>query len=337
MGALLLGARCLLAVVFAVAAVGKVRDRDGARDALTAFGVPARMTATGAVLLPVAELLAAIGLLLAPTAVAGAVLGLLLLCLFTGAIARQLAAGRAPECHCFGQLQSEPIGPSSLARNVVLMALAVVVIAGGGGPSLTAALSGLDATQVGLVAVSVALAACAVLAWWLWGQRGRLIGQLRAAELAGQTPGLDPGAPAPAFSIAPLDGGAGTLGELLGPGLPVALVFVSDQCGPCLALLPSLAGWQQTLGERLTLATVFGGDREAARRLAGEHALPSAMSQEVDEVFGEYRLRATPTAVLIDADGRIAARPAEGGPAIEALIRSAVASAGPAPLLVHQA
>jgi thiol-disulfide isomerase/thioredoxin len=337
MGALLLAARCLLAAVFAVAAVGKARDRAGAREALIAFDVPSSLAAPGSVLLPIAEVIAAILLVLAPTAVAGAVLAVVLLGAFTVAIARQLAAGRAPECHCFGQLQSEPIGPSSLVRNVVLVALAVVVIAGGGGPSLTAALSGLNATQVALVAVSVALALCAVVAWWGWTERRRLQRELAAAHDAQATPGLAPGEPAPEFALTALVDGPATLDELRAPGRPAVLVFVSDQCGPCLALLPSLPGWQRTLSERLTLATIFAGDRDACRRLAEEHALPAPMSQEVDETFNEYRLRATPTAVLVGADGRIGSRPAEGGPAIEALIRSAVGHAVDPPLLVHQA
>jgi thiol-disulfide isomerase/thioredoxin len=337
MGAVLVGARCLLAVVFLVAAAGKARDRAGARAALTAFDVPPRLAGPGAILLPVVETVAAIALVPAPTAVAGAVLGVVLLGLFSVAIGRQLAAGRAPECQCFGQLQSEPIGPASLVRNVVLIALAVLVVAGGGGPSLTVALSGLNAAQVGLVVVSVLLAASLVLAWWLGGERRRLGAQLDAVAQAHVTPGLEPGERAPEFALAALTPGPTSLGELLGAGLPVALVFVSDQCGPCLALMPSLRDWQQTLGERLTLATLFGGDLEAARHLAREHGLPAAMSQGEDEVFREYRLRATPTAVLIDAAGAIAAPPAEGGPAIEALIRSAVGRSGRPKLLVHHA
>jgi len=294
MSAVLVGARCVVAVVFLLAAAGKTRDQAGAREALIAFDVPPRLARGGAVLLPIVELLAAVALVPASTAVAGSALAVILLGIFTVAIGRQLAAGRAPECHCFGQLRFAPIGPSSLVRNVVLMTLAAVVIAGGGGPSITAALSGLDAAQVGLVAVSVVLAASGVLAWWLWGERRRLGAQLDEAAQAHVTPGLGPGARAPEFVLAPLTTGPSTLGGLLGMGLPVALVFVSDQCEPCVGLMPSLRGWQQTLSERLTLATVFNGNYDAAQRLAEEHELPAAMCQGQDEVFREYRLRVTP-------------------------------------------
>ncbi|MFZ0386091.1 MAG: TlpA disulfide reductase family protein [Solirubrobacteraceae bacterium] len=337
MSGVLLAARCALAAVFAVAAAGKARDQTGARDALRAFGVPTGIVIGGAVLLPIAETTAAIALLIAPTATVGAALALALLVLFSAAIGRELAAGRTPECHCFGQLQSEPIGPSSLLRNVVLASLAVLVIAGDGGPSLTRALAHLDAAGVALVAVSVLAVALAVLVRWLWSHVRALSGQLSALALAQQTPGLRPGTPAPSFALESLAGGLASLEELLAPGRPVSVVFVSDQCEPCRTLLPSLGRWQQSLGERLTLATVFSGDREAARRLTQEHALPFALSQDGDEVFNAYKLRATPSAVLVDSDGTILAPPAEGEPAIEALIRSLLARDQPSALVVHPA
>jgi thiol-disulfide isomerase/thioredoxin len=337
MSGLLLAARCVLAAVFLVAAAGKAQDQTGARDSLRAFGVPTGVVVGGAALLPIAEMIAAVALLIAPTATAGAALALALLVLFSAAIGRELAAGRTPKCHCFGQLQSEPVGPSSLLRNLALAFAAVLVIAGGGGPSLTSALAHLDAAGVALVAVSVLAAALAVLAWGLWSRARTLAGQLSTLALAQQTPGLEPGTPAPPFALESLAGGPTSLEELLAPGRPVSVVFVSDQCQPCQALLPSLGRWQQSLGERLTLATIFSGDREAARRLTQEHALPFALSQDGDEVFNAYKLRATPSAVLVDVDGTILAPPAEGEPAIEALIRSLLDRDQPPTLAVHQA
>ena len=54
-------------------------------------------------------------------------ISLVLSLVFSVAIALSLARGRAPECHCFGQLHSAPAGPMTLARNAVLAALAVFV------------------------------------------------------------------------------------------------------------------------------------------------------------------------------------------------------------------
>src|SRR5213078_2242028 len=75
-------------------------------------------------LLPLAELAVAIALLLPATAWWGALGALALLLLFVGGIGYNLARGRHPECHCFGQLHSAPAGWPTLIRNLVLTAVA---------------------------------------------------------------------------------------------------------------------------------------------------------------------------------------------------------------------
>jgi hypothetical protein len=52
------------------------------------------------------------------------------------------------------------------------------------------------------------------------------------------------------------------------------------------------------------------------------------LSQEANEVFESYALRATPSAVWIDPEGVIAGAPAEGVPAIEALVRTSPSFVG---------
>ena len=59
--------RHALALVFLVAAVGKLRDREGTRRATADLGVPRRLVPTVALALPVAELVVAAGLALAST------------------------------------------------------------------------------------------------------------------------------------------------------------------------------------------------------------------------------------------------------------------------------
>ena len=39
-----------------------------------------------------------------------------------------MAGGKRPDCNCLGQLYSEPIGPSTLVRNGVLLLLSVMVL-----------------------------------------------------------------------------------------------------------------------------------------------------------------------------------------------------------------
>lgn len=123
-------ARLALAVVFAVAAIGKLRDLDGTRRAVVDLGIPNRHAGGVTALLPLAELTAAVALLVPLWSIqkAGVVLALVLLAGFSVAIARTLAAGRHPACHCFGARSTAPLGADSLVRNAALAVLALVVL-----------------------------------------------------------------------------------------------------------------------------------------------------------------------------------------------------------------
>lgn len=335
--ALLLSIRCVLSLVFLVAAVGKLLDLNGSRRALEEFGVPAGAARFGGVSLPVAELAVGVALLFPSTARWGAVGALLLLGVFAGGVARVLARGEAPDCHCFGQIHSEPAGRSTLIRSLVLAALGAVIVAAGPGPSVDGALGSLRGAEVALVAVSVLAAVLAVAVAQLWGERRRLRSELDDAIAAKAPPGLPRGTPAPEFELARVRGAAVSLTELIDPPRPTVLVFVSTGCEPCLAMLPSFGHWQNSLSGSVTLVAIFEGHREEVKRLSSEHDLRLALRQIDRETFDLYLLRATPSAVLVDADGAIAGAPAEGVVAIEALIRTAAADARQIELVIERA
>ena len=121
--------------------------------------------------------------------------------------------------------------------------------------------------------------------------------------------------------------------ELSEPAQPTVLVFVSTGCGPCLTLVPSLAHWQDALSGSVTAAAIFEGAREEVERVSAEHELSRVLAQQAFEL---YSLRASPSAVLISADGAIAGAPAEGVTAIEALVRTAAAESRPFDLVVDR-
>ena len=123
-------ARLVLAAVFSGAGVAKLRDRDGTRTAVVGFGAPQRLAGVLAIGIPLAELATAGLLLPASTAVYGALAAVALLTLFTAAIGVSLARGRAPDCHCFGQLHSAPASWKTLVRNTVLLGIGVLAVAG---------------------------------------------------------------------------------------------------------------------------------------------------------------------------------------------------------------
>lgn len=117
MDAALLIARLILFGVFGVAGVAKLLDRQGSREGLEGFGVPKALAIPGGYLLPLAELAVAVLLLPRATAQYAAIGGLILLLAFIAGIAYNLTKGRTPDCHCFGQLHSEPAGVSTIVRN----------------------------------------------------------------------------------------------------------------------------------------------------------------------------------------------------------------------------
>jgi peroxiredoxin/uncharacterized membrane protein YphA (DoxX/SURF4 family) len=348
MNMILLAVRLLLAAVFAVAAVAKLMDRRGAERAITDLGLPQPTAPLLAWIIPVIELTVAAMLLPAASAWWGGVAALALLAAFTAAISINLLRGRAPDCHCFGQLAAAPIGRGTLARNLLLMtAAALLVLSPAQSVSLSAIawLAGLTAGERALVFISlmaVALLATVVrLLVRLLEQNERLLAALAESrtpfeddagepvvrkDLALPSIGLPVGAPAPPFQLADLDGKAITLADLLRANLPLALFFVSPGCGPCAAMLPDVARWQQQYGELLTFAFVSSGSREDNQQkfaTAGTVLLQS--DSEVSELF---EARWTPAALIVRADGSIGSPLANGSESIRRLIIQTVTASG---------
>ncbi|HEU4656941.1 MAG TPA: MauE/DoxX family redox-associated membrane protein [Capillimicrobium sp.] len=355
MTTLLLVARLALAAVFAAAAAGKLTDRHGARQAARELGVPSALAGTVALALPAVELGVAAALLSGRAAAAAAAVAALLLLAFTAALAVALARGRRVACHCFGELSSRaPAGPRTLARNAALLAAALAVAIAGrddGGPSAIAWIGELDAATGAALAVAVvavlAAACCATLAHRLLRSHGIALARLDAMEAAMRGAGLDGlldealaatlpaigprvGEPAPAFALEPAGGGAPvSLERLLARERPVLAVFADAECAPCRALVPRLAAWQREHADRLSIALIGGGDPERMLALAAEHGLDDALLDPRSETYAAYAMAGTPSAVLIAADGTVAAPGAAGAAEVEALVRRATGGALP--------
>ena len=128
------GMRLLLAAIFFIAGVAKLANRQETIQLLRDFGAPRRVQPLG-VLLPPFEIVVAGGLLFARTGWYAAWGTFALLGLFIAGIGVNLARGRQPACKCFGQLHSRPISWRTLARNGVLAAGAIDLIASGPPPA----------------------------------------------------------------------------------------------------------------------------------------------------------------------------------------------------------
>lgn len=341
---LLLLIRWTLAGVFVAAGVAKLADLDGSRQAMHDFGLPAAAARLLGLLLPLAEVSLALALIPAATAWWGALGALLLLAVFCGGIAVNMARGNRPNCHCFGQLHSQPIGWPTLARNGGLALLAALLVWQGPDATRAAAPTLLPLGYLGLIGGLLLFGLVAVQSWMvlhLLRQNGRLLLRVEALEVhlglanplaAADTPqarGLPVGTPAPAFRLATSDGGVQTLGGLLSRGKPVVLLFSSPTCGPCQELMPEAAKWQRNLAGRLTLAVVNWGDAAAMQAKAAEFGLDPLLLQQDGETAQAYRVPGTPAAVWIDAQGKIAGLPVMGVTAIRDLITRSVRPADP--------
>jgi peroxiredoxin/uncharacterized membrane protein YphA (DoxX/SURF4 family) len=363
MDAALLIARLVLAAVFSLAGVAKLSDLKGSRQAIIEFGLPAGLASSLALLLPLAELGVGAALIAASSAWWGALGALGLLLLFVVGISINLARGRRPDCHCFGQLHSAPAGWKTLARNGALAAVAGFVVwagsyGGGAGPSALSWLGVLSAAQLlGLVGGVVVLALLAGQ-WWflvhLLRQNGRLLVRLEAVEgslatdgsVVGpsqngtpdhqEAQGLPVGSEAPEFSLSGLHGESLTLDALRSSGKTVMALFTDPGCGPCNALLPEVGRWQQEHAHKLTLALISRGEVEENKTKAEEHALRNVLLQKDWEVSEAYEVRGTPSALLIAPDGKVATPVAGGAEGIRGLLSYAVGERAQLPMQPHQ-
>ncbi len=132
------------------------------------------------------------------------------------------------------------------------------------------------------------------------------------------------GSEAPAFRARRAEDGAPVgLDALFVAGRPLALVFADPGCAPCNALLGELADLQRRLGDELTIGVLTRGSLEHARAKAQEHGLSGVMSDEGGEAAKSFEVGATPAAVVIDGDGRVATSLALGSEAVTGVLHEA--------------
>ena len=333
---LLMFARLIVSAVFLVAGLAKLADLPGSRQAMRDFGVPGKLADAFGLLLPLAELAVAIALILPLTAWFGAVGALNLLVIFVAGIGYNLAHGRTPDCHCFGQLHSAPAGWSTLIRNLVLAAIAGLVVAFSrnvSGPGVVDLVTSLTIIQrLGVLGGGLLLVVLIAEAWLLVQvitQQGRLLLRIEAIEkrlgVAPSQPGarvvgLPVGYPAPSFELPGVNGKTTTLQKLRSVGKPLVLLFTDPGCGPCSALLPEISQWQREHAKKMQVALISRGTVEANRAKVTEPGVTNVFLQKDREVAQSYQAHGTPSAVVIRQDGIIESPVAQGADAIRALI-----------------
>jgi thiol-disulfide isomerase/thioredoxin/uncharacterized membrane protein YphA (DoxX/SURF4 family) len=353
MSILLLVARLLLAMVFIISGLAKIVDLRGSQKAVLDFGVPSFLAVPLGILLPLAELAVVVALISSAWALYGAIGALVLLLLFITAISVNLSFGRQPDCHCFGQLSSEPIGAFTLVRNAILAVIAGFIIWQGAaynnvGLSSVAWIATLTTIDGIVLVTGVILFAIVALESWLLlqalTQQGRLLTRIELLEENGASVnnnnnpalGLPEFSDAPDFSLPDLEGNLVSLTGLLAEGadtrMPVILVFSSPTCGPCNAMLPEYSKWQHDYKDKAKLVMISQGTVEENRAKFANYDISPILLQENGEVAEAYKVRGTPSGVAIRFDGSTYGRLAEGEDAIFELLNEMTGEVVVAPI-----
>lgn len=333
--------RIILFAIFALAGITKLYDLKGSAKAVKDFGVPESLAKPFGVLLPVAEIAVAIALLFVQTSWFGALGALVLLLVFIAGMGYQMAKGNAPDCHCFGAVHSEPVSPKSLIRNILFALPAIIlIISGRSNQGLNLFDNSNNFSEentpmqiiIGLAVIGL-LAAVVYFLKQISEQQVQIMRRIEILEFTATegtkqveredvvlpSEGLPIGAPAPDFVLPDIGGKEVSLKNLLAPKKATVLFFVSPTCNPCGALLPEIEKWQEAYKNKLDFVFVSSGKaKENAEKLGG-NTFKKILLQKDREVAELFSAKWTPTAILINSDGRIASHATAGDTAIRDL------------------
>lgn len=317
--------RMFLVAVFGVAAVGKLLDLEGSKKAAAGFGLPASLAALVGYALPFIELAIALLFISVLTSWYASLAAFALFVVFIAGMGWQLAKGNAPDCHCFGVVHSEPVGASSIVRNLIFATLAGVLgLSGKDVQGLSFA--GMDSATVLLFGASVAaIAALLVMTFKLkvrvavLEQASGISAEVEREGIGHPEDALPIGAPAPDFELPDAAGRMTSFEMLMMRGKPLLLLFVGPNCAPCKALLPEIEAWRAEFSGRLEIVLISSGSPEENIAkfigVGGENIL----LQKTREVSGKFRATWTPSAVFV-SQGQIASRVAVGDTQIRDLV-----------------
>ena len=308
-----------LAAVFVVSSIAKLVDRDGTREAVAGFGVPASLAPLVAAALAPVELVVALLILMPATATLGVILALLLLVAFTTAVGFAMAAGRHPDCHCFGRIGAADVSGRTIVRNAVLAGLGVVALAGQARADRPSGGELFVAVALGLLVAALVIA--------VEGLAGRAARKRRetADEMAFEAgPSGGQHDPVPDIRLPTLGGGDASVHELLRSELPLLLVTLSPGCGSCKKLRPDVAQWANILANRVTVAVVATGSREGNKPSYVDAPHLTVLIDESGELREQLGTTATPSAVLVGPDGHLSSGVANGESLVRRLLVQAI-------------
>ena len=308
-------ARILLIVVFFTSSVSKFSDLAGTRKTLIEFGLPKVFANGFKFLLPLSEIAIALALSTA-FALWGALFAFILLTIFNIVVVANLLRGHTPDCNCFGQLHSTPIGKYTLIRNVLLAGVSCIVMRTGlfsyknlELPSFFAIFS----LWHWVIVLLSALGLFVYIQFTMWMKKYRALLAKKGLPI-----GLQP----PAFQLLGLNEKPVSLNDLLAQGKPIILCFLNPTCDPCKELPPDIYKWQLVYADEKLIVPISMGSVKANKDLIQKYKLQNVLLQKNDEVAMAYEIPGGPAAVLIQKDGLIGSMTVFGKQDIEALVQN---------------
>ena len=292
-----LGVRLILGCIFVVSGTGKLWDIPGTRQALSDFGIPDALTHQAAKAFPVLELLVGVGLFFDASYRLSAIGACALSALFVLGISNLLRQERTPPCHCFGAVQSAPVGYDTLTRAIFLTALSSVCAFGSPSTLTPSFVAHFAASGLILLVIS----GTSNVALWK---------KLHPQHKSPKDLGL--GQRLPALRL--LDGK--WLSSTLSPQIHNLIVVTAPGCGPCKELKTHLDRWRATVRENLRILEI-----EASHKRPEDELVPTDGKHYIAQESLGSLTSGTPSALLVDDRGILLSPPAIGPDQVEALIR----------------
>lgn len=309
----------VLAAVLAVSGWAKRGDPQATLTAMASLQVPEPLRRPAiAAALPWGELALAAALLITwgwvfqVTALAALALTTTYLVLVVAALRR----GDDAECGCFGELASARVTSRTAARNTLLLVAALATVAGAftAGATVGTLLS-MDADGWLWLATLAA-----VVALLLSFAEPPSPAAAAGPPLEGPPTAADEDAdylrtPIPFARLATAEGTQVSLRELARTQARL-LIFLSPTCGACTQVAREVPAWTERLAPAVAVHPVFRRRTVTAEEFIGP-ALDRALFQDEDASTEKvFEVRATPSAVLLGADGLVAGGPVTGGQAV---------------------
>lgn len=196
LSALILGCRLAIGIVLVVAGVGKALRPDLTLTTLQSFGLPKDFPVRIlGILLPPIEVVVGLSLISGLGLGVSGPAALAMFAVFTIAVSVSVAQGAKFPCRCFGQLGSHDLGPNTIARNVGLVLVSLVVVIADAQNGELARPTWQMAIDIAIGGVAVSMAGFLLILLYLLDQLDpRLLRMLRSPTLrhAGGTVGEVP-------------------------------------------------------------------------------------------------------------------------------------------------